>query len=114
VRAPDDERQLQIAIAQVTIGDRRGLDTGLRGLDDPTPGSPAKAQLQPPPGAQPIPYGLGKYMGRDYAPAPLGLVRAHHVVPGEARAKPNVSRTLKDAEKHLARDRTYLRCRAAN
>jgi pSer/pThr/pTyr-binding forkhead associated (FHA) protein len=113
MRAPDDDRALQTALAAATIGDRKGLDTGLRLIDEITPGSPARAQLQSKLTTALIKYGVNKYNDRDYAEGAWALCRSYEVSSTEARADPRASRTLKDAEKRLAKDRTYTRCRAA-
>ncbi len=113
VRAPEDERNLNGALAALAIGDRKALETTLRLRDEISVGAPARTQLETKLSARLIQFGLQRFDDRDYGDSAWSLCRAFEVAPAVARADARVTRVIHEAEKKLSRDKTFVPCRAA-
>jgi pSer/pThr/pTyr-binding forkhead associated (FHA) protein len=111
----DDDRALASAQAGLKIADRKGLEGALRWLGEITDGSGAREQLQ----AKLVPaleqFGDDRCQHHSWADCAWALCRAYESASGSQDRQPSAdaARALRDAEKHLAHDRTYVRCRAA-
>jgi pSer/pThr/pTyr-binding forkhead associated (FHA) protein len=110
--APDDDRMLATTGPSLKIGDRKALEQVARIYDEITDGSTQKQVLQ----QKLLPalesYGLDRCNRHQWIDCAWATCKAYEVAPRESPPDPRVARALEDAEKKLAKDKTYLPCRS--
>jgi hypothetical protein len=108
---PDDDRMYASAGPSLRIGDRKALEQVTRTYDDITDGSAQKQQLQ----AKLVPvlesFGLDRCNKHQWSDCAWASCKAFELAPKESPPDGRVARALAEAEKKLAKDRSYLPCR---
>ena len=112
-RAPEDEKSVTSTISGLAMGDRRSLENALRLRDDLPTGAPSREPLEKKLGPRLLQFGLQRATSREYADAAWALCRSFEVDAAATRADGRALRELRDAEKHLQRDRSFAPCRSA-
>ncbi len=114
----DDDRAYTSASAALTAGmasgDRRVLESVVQNWSDMTEGSAPRMQLASKLGPRLARYGVDKCQQKKWADCAWGICRSYEISPTDARPDAAAARALHDAEKKLAKDRTYVRCKAAD
>jgi len=104
----DDDRALSSATAALGVGDRHGLETGLKAMADMSDGSPARDQLLQKLGPALVRYGNDSFAKKAYAETGWSVCKALDLVPDRVDAKAKA--TLREAEKKLKKDKSYIPC----
>jgi len=108
---PDDDRMFASTGPSLRIGDRKALEQVTRTYDDITDGSAQKQQLQ----AKLVPtlesFGLDRCNKHQWSDCAWAACKAFELAPRESPPDARVARALGEAEKKLAKDRSYLPCR---
>lgn len=112
VRAPEDEQAEKSAAAKILLGDRKGLESAIRLLDDMTDGTPGHDKLIDKLVGALTRFGDAQYQLKNYPDSVWATCRAFELAPPDGKPDATAARQLRDAEKHL-RDRAYVHCRAA-
>jgi ABC transport system ATP-binding/permease protein len=110
-RAPQDERSAQSGLADIAVGDRKGLESALAILGDTTPGTAGHDRLLAKLAPGLVRFGTAQCTARAWADCAWALCRAYEVAPAAERPDAGVQRTMRDAEKHV-HDKSFPRCRA--
>jgi pSer/pThr/pTyr-binding forkhead associated (FHA) protein len=112
VRAPEDEQAEKSAAAKILLGDRKGLESAMRMLDDMTDGTPGHEKLIEKLVGALTRFGDAQYQAKNYADSAWATCRAFELAPPDGKPDGAAAAKLRDAEKRI-RDRAYVRCRAA-
>jgi len=110
----DDDRAYQSAIGMVRIGTREELSRALRVFNDMTEGAPPRAELQAKLTAKLEQLSAEKCASHLWSDCAWAICREYEVAPADSRPDARTARNLREAEKKLAKDKSYVRCRAAN
>ena len=112
VRAPEDEQAEKSAAAKILLGDRKGLESAMRMLDDMTDGTPGHEKLIEKLVGALTRFGDAQYQAKNYVDSAWATCRAFELAPPDGKPDAAAAAKLRDAEKRI-RDRAYVRCRAA-
>jgi pSer/pThr/pTyr-binding forkhead associated (FHA) protein len=112
VRAPEDEQTEKAAAAKIMLGDRKGLESAMRLLDDTTEGTPGHDKLIDKLVGALTRFGDAQFQAKSYADSAWAICRAYELAPPDSKPDAAAARQLREAEKRI-RDRAYVRCRAA-
>ena len=112
VRAPEDEQAEKSAAAKILLGDRKGLESAMRMLDDMTDGTPGHEKLIEKLVGALTRFGDAQFQAKNYVDSAWATCRAFELAPPDAKPDAAAAAKLHDAEKRI-RDRSYVRCRAA-
>jgi len=104
----DDDRALSSATAALGVGDRHGLETGLKAMTEMSDGSPAREQLLQKLGPALVRYGNDSFAKRAYSETGWSVCKAIDLVPDRVDAKARAM--LREAEKKLKKDKSYIPC----
>jgi pSer/pThr/pTyr-binding forkhead associated (FHA) protein len=109
----DDDRALAGALPTISIGDKKGLEIGLRYYGQMTEGSSARAQLAAKLVPRLVQFGQERCMARAYVDCQWALCKAYEVAPADGKPDSRAARSLLDVERKLARSRGFVPCRVA-
>jgi pSer/pThr/pTyr-binding forkhead associated (FHA) protein len=112
-KGPEDDRAYKSAEVPLAIADRKGIEQALRWFDDMSEGSPQKTHLANKVVASLERFASDRCAKRQWLDCAWGACKAYEVAPPDSPPDARAQRTLADAEKHLARDKNYTRCRFA-
>jgi pSer/pThr/pTyr-binding forkhead associated (FHA) protein len=110
----DDDRAYQSAIGMVRIGTREELSRALHVYNDMSEGAPPRAELQAKLTAKLEQLSAEKCASRMWSDCAWAICKQYEVAPADSRPDARAFAKLRDAEKKLAKDKSYQRCRAAN
>jgi pSer/pThr/pTyr-binding forkhead associated (FHA) protein len=109
----DDDRLLASAQGALSIGDRKGIEAALKALGEISDGSTAREQLLAKIVGALVRYGSDAFAKKDFAEAAWGICKAYELAPVDGRPDARALRTLREAEKKLKHNKSYVACTAA-
>jgi pSer/pThr/pTyr-binding forkhead associated (FHA) protein len=113
VHGADDDRLVQSATANLKLGDRRGIESAIKTLSEISEGSTARETLlsRIPPAL--VELGQDSFSKKAYADSAWAICKAYQLAPAGSDARPDAraQRTLREAEKKLKKDKSYVPCR---
>lgn len=112
-RAPEEQRALRSALAQLELGDRRGLEGALELAATMSPGRSMRMELEARLGPALERFGLEHCGERDFLGCAWALCRAFELASADWRPDARAAQALKDVERRLGAGRGYVACRAA-
>ena len=108
---PQNEKTMKKVLAQSALGDRSSIESAVRSFGQIPPESGFRLATGQKLSKSLVTFGEAQCKAKKWLDCAWAVCKAYDVAPPDSHPGSDATATLKDAEKHLARDKSYTPCK---